>query len=357
MNTCTRCGATSSLPRCPFCGSAEMTLARSTSPGGAAPATPASPTAFDDIYRAAPAVAPAAPRPGAAHEPTSQQSAADQQRAAWAAQPGYGGAVPPHPGQRAPHPTGPPLPGAAPTAHGAPQPSAASAAPPPPAAGTRPVGLIIGICAAAVAALVALALAFGVFNKPQQAVAPPAQPPTTPSATSAGPTSAPTSAAPSTTPSSAPPASTPTSAPATSAPSVITDPAQAQAKLSELADAGRGEVSFDGRWVAQLASKYDGVTDPQLTAMNGGHTFRFPDILNEYQMLQRSAPADTQVVLLRSTDYGKRTVVNGQPLWVTMAVRPDFTSEAAVQSWCAQRYPAVTGKQLKNICMPNRLAP
>ena len=325
MNTCTRCGATTSMTRCPFCGSSAMTPPRS-------PATPASPTIFHDLYRTDPPAGPSgAPQPWSTAPPAGQQSspaarhrAAEQQPAAWA-----------------PHPDSTPQP---------PAPGPTAAAP-----DRKPRGLIIGIGAAAVVALIALVWAFGVFTRPQQAVAPPQQAPATPSTS---PSPAPSSAAPSSAASSsAAPATTEPSPPASSAPSVITDPAQAQAKLAELADTGRGQVSFDGRWVAQLASKYDGVTDPQLTAMNGSHTFRFPDILNEHQTLQRSAPPDTQVVLLRSTDYGKRTVVNGQPLWVTMAVRADFTSEAAVQSWCAQRYPAVSGKDLKNICMPNRLAP
>lgn len=337
MNRCTRCGATSTLARCPICGSMELAPLPT-----AAPATATTP---DDLFRpVSDAGASVPPLPATPPLPPPLMPPGEPSRA-FAPPPAYA-AVPP---------AG--LPPQAPA--GFPASPAPSLPPGPPRSGKR-TGIILGCLAGAVVVLaLVLAYVLGAFNGPRDAVAPAPQAPSTPTASTSPGSSIPTSISSSTAPAPTSMASTPRSAPtsASTSGSVITDPSQAQAELTRLADTGRAQVSFDGRWVAQLASKYDGVTDPQLTAMNGSHTFRFPDILNEHLTLQRSAPAGTQVVLLRSTDYGKRSVVNGQPLWVTMALRPEFTSEAAVQSWCAQRYPAVSGKDLKNICMPNRLNP
>jgi hypothetical protein len=61
-------------------------------------------------------------------------------------------------------------------------------------------------------------------------------------------------------------------------------------------------------------------------------------------------------VLLRSTDYGKRQVYNGQPLWVTFALA-DFTGKQDVLDWCASRFPDMSGKELANQCAVRKLEP
>lgn len=219
---------------------------------------------------------------------------------------------------------------------------------------------IIAICIITIAAGLGIAFALGAFDRPANRAVPPAPTPAgTPAATTPPSTPPPTAIVQPAQPQPQQPVqpAQPTYIHNPGPPGeTVTDPAQAYTALSSLADQGRNSVSFDGRWVAQLASKYEGVTDPQLRSANGTNTFGFPDILTEHMMLRRST-TDAQVILLRSTDYGKRTVINGQPIWVTMALRNDFTSEAAVKSWCARHYPAVSGKDLTNICMPNRLRP
>lgn len=115
-------------------------------------------------------------------------------------------------------------------------------------------------------------------------------------------------------------------------------------------------VSFDGRWVAQLASKYVGITDPLQRADNGSHTFLARDIIAESDGLAARV-SEARVVLLNSTTYGKRFSHDDEPLWVTMALSESFTSKGAVLRWCATQFPELAGDELSNQCMPNRLNP
>src|ERR1035437_7466333 len=63
---------------------------------------------------------------------------------------------------------------------------------------------------------------------------------------------------------------------------------------------------FDGQWVAQLSSKYDGISDPLQTSASGSHTFHNVDILAEYQHLQGLDLGRAPLTLLLSTDYGQK---------------------------------------------------
>jgi hypothetical protein len=132
---------------------------------------------------------------------------------------------------------------------------------------------------------------------------------------------------------------------------------EALAQLDELARQGLTRVTLDGRYAAQLASKTPGITDPHQTAADGTHVFQATDILHEHLSL-RDDPrnGEATVVLLRSSDYGKRQLYDGQPLYVTFALR-DFRGAQAVRAWCARRFAGLSGETLENQCAVRRLRP
>lgn len=142
---------------------------------------------------------------------------------------------------------------------------------------------------------------------------------------------------------------------ATSEPS--SDPEEtAVRRLTELREEDLRQLSIDGRWAAMLASKYVGVVDPYQVTATGSHTFFAADILAEHEALRGSIGVGTRVVLLLSTDYGKRSTVAGQPLWVTFAVG-DFASAEEVQAWCGRQFPGLTEDALANRCTPRTIKP
>jgi hypothetical protein len=127
-------------------------------------------------------------------------------------------------------------------------------------------------------------------------------------------------------------------------------------ELSRLRDESLQLVTFDGRYTAQLASKSVGIVDPYQTTASGSHTFQGADILAEHQELRDATTDGATVVLLLSTDFGKRQLYRGRPLWVTFALG-DFATGAAVTRWCAARFPDLTGKELLNQCAVRKLEP
>jgi hypothetical protein len=151
------------------------------------------------------------------------------------------------------------------------------------------------------------------------------------------------------------PIETPSDTP-TESPSSVLDERGALQQLQDLRDATLQSVQLDGRWVAQLASKYVGLTDPKQVAANGSHTFYAVDILDQHNRLRRGVGDSGQVILLLSTDYGKRQLVDGKALWVTFAIH-DFGGEDEVRQWCQLRFPNSRGARLENNCTPRRLAP
>ena len=152
-------------------------------------------------------------------------------------------------------------------------------------------------------------------------------------------------------PSRAPAATT--SAPAT--PPAMTEQ-EALAELETLRGDSLPRLVTDGRWVAQVASKSVGITDPLQTAANGSHTFYAVDILAESREATSSVSASS-VLVLRSTDFGKRSYAgDGQAYWITV-VDVGFAGSAAVDAWCASTYPALDAEQLANACAPRTLTP
>jgi hypothetical protein len=158
--------------------------------------------------------------------------------------------------------------------------------------------------------------------------------------------------------SSTAPASTPapTQAP-TQAPIPAPDPGLvALAALNQQRTADLPTTPLDGQWVAQLSSKYDGISDPLQTSGSGSHTFSNVDILAEFQRLQGLDLGGASVTLLLSTDYGQKQTVSGHALWVTFAL-PGLSSASEVQSWCSTHFAPLTGPALADTCTPAQLYP
>jgi hypothetical protein len=139
-------------------------------------------------------------------------------------------------------------------------------------------------------------------------------------------------------------------------PSTVDKEASALAELNRLRAEDLPTVRFDGRYVAQLASKSVGISDPYQIAANGTHTFYASDILAEHEALRNGDNPGARVVLVLSTDYGHRQLYRGQPLWVTFALG-SFDSPDAVASWCRSRFPQLTGYVLTNQCTARTLVP
>lgn len=144
---------------------------------------------------------------------------------------------------------------------------------------------------------------------------------------------------------------------ATQTPTVDTaDPeAEALELLAERAATDGAAIAKRGQWFAQLASKYVGVSDPRQVTASGSHTFGAADIWAELVDLEARVPGG--LFLLDSRTYGKRSNRNGEALWVVGAQSPEFVDEASVIAWCQRLYPNLSGKDLTNSCMPNRLNP
>jgi hypothetical protein len=130
---------------------------------------------------------------------------------------------------------------------------------------------------------------------------------------------------------------------------------QAVAALNAYRNQDLSQVNLDGHWVAQLASKNSGMTDASQMTQNGTHTFYATDILAQHEALRRD-PSLGNVLLLSSTDYGTRQLVNGQPLWVTFADN-NFGTAAEVGHWCAAHFSGLSGPSLANVCTPRKLNP
>ncbi|MFI5889768.1 hypothetical protein ACIA5D_06565 [Actinoplanes sp. NPDC051513] len=131
----------------------------------------------------------------------------------------------------------------------------------------------------------------------------------------------------------------------------------AVAELQRLSDDGLAQVSFQGQYAAQIASKYPGIADPLQTTATGSHTFGAADILDEHRRLSDAhGSAEHPVILLKSTDYGKRQMVGTEFLWVTFAIG-DFPDRQSVLDWCGNQFAELTAKERENQCAVRRLEP
>jgi len=225
----------------------------------------------------------------------------------------------------------------------------AASAPPPPAVVPRRAGLKIALVVAVAVGLggVGIAAATTVGGRGRSPAAAPVTAPVT-----AAPTLPPTVPP-------APPAvvtSAPAPAPVTTTPPGADPETEALAALESIRARDRPAVRFVGQYAAQLASKSVGISDPFQTTSAGAHTFGAADILAEHQALRGLGSQGVTIVLVMSTDFGKLQLYQGLPLWMTFALG-DFASVDAVNAWCADRFPALSGDALKNQCLPRRLEP
>lgn len=150
------------------------------------------------------------------------------------------------------------------------------------------------------------------------------------------------------------PTEAPTEAPA-EAPAPPPDPEpEALSALRQQRATDLANTPLDGQWVAQLASKYDGIVDPLQTSASGSHTFHNVDILAEFRGLQGLNLGGANLALLLSTDYGQRRTVSGHVLWVTFAL-PGLSSKSEVESWCGTSFAPLTGQALLNVCAARQL--
>jgi hypothetical protein len=124
--------------------------------------------------------------------------------------------------------------------------------------------------------------------------------------------------------------------------------------LQDLRRDSRSQTDLDGHYVAQLASKYPGLVSPKETSPSGDHEFTADEILTEHQKLQNRFGSN--IILLLSTDYGKRQKLDGQALWVTF-FDDRFSGSAEVTAWCRQSFPELSGGDLANACTPRTLRP
>lgn len=223
------------------------------------------------------------------------------------------------------------------------------------AAGARPPaspgrnGLLVGVISALVVILVAgggsvaYLLSRGAL----------AFPGTAPAATAIStPTSASTAAAPSSAASSRRSTPTPTPTP------TLNPREQALKQLNTARDQSLEGLQLDGRWILQVGSKYEGVTDPRETTASGSHTFMLPDIWATHESLAQTLDRQGSVLLLQATDFGRQVSLPGVT-WVTVVdpVGSPVTDYDSGVAQCATLFPALSGDDLANVCMPRQLRP
>ncbi|WP_337062176.1 hypothetical protein [Kineococcus sp. G2] len=155
----------------------------------------------------------------------------------------------------------------------------------------------------------------------------------------------------------APAPSAPVTTPTGGAPAVGATPAadaEALATLRRLRARGLADHPPQGQWVAQLAAKSIGTTDPGQRAANGSSTFYAADILAQTRRIA-SGIAGGDVFVLASTDFGERAVdARGNPYWTTFADGP-FAAAADVRAWCDSVFAAVPESERANACFPRQL--
>nr|NLI51585.1 hypothetical protein [Propionibacterium sp.] len=129
---------------------------------------------------------------------------------------------------------------------------------------------------------------------------------------------------------------------------------QAVALLEAEHVTGPALARLEGQWVAQLASKYVGIVDPQQVTSSGEHRFTARDIYAEHAALEARVTG-AKVLLLDSRTFGNRRSFEGEPYWVTVAVDPSFGSADTIVAWCAKQFPELSGTALNNQCLPTQL--
>lgn len=125
---------------------------------------------------------------------------------------------------------------------------------------------------------------------------------------------------------------------------------EAKAVLNSIYDADKSKLRIDGKWVAVLSTKKAGIVDESQTAYNGSHTFHEGDILYEHLLLDEQYSGDTEVLLVSSDDFGKRS---SSTFWRTI-YDGHWDSEEEAQAWCNANFSG-SAEQIKNNCLPAQL--
>ena len=103
-----------------------------------------------------------------------------------------------------------------------------------------------------------------------------------------------------------------------------------------------------GQWVAQLASKSEGIVDRTQQAA----PFTLPQILAEIMSLKDNPDYGPLVRVVHQGDWGTSTA-GPKPMWVTVA-DIDVTARADVVSWCEGHF-SQRGQALLNVCYPRQM--
>ncbi len=141
-------------------------------------------------------------------------------------------------------------------------------------------------------------------------------------------------------------ATTPTDTSTTKSPSELRG--AAFATLEHLVADDRSLSPIRGQWVAQLASKSEGIVDKTQQAA----PFTLPQILAEITSLKDNPDYGPLVRVVHQGDWGTSTA-GPKPMWVTVA-DIDVTSRADVVSWCEGHF-SQRGQALLNVCYPRRM--
>lgn len=209
----------------------------------------------------------------------------------------------------------------------------------------RRAPLVAGAAAVLVAALAGAGWATGLFGARSAGPTVIVTQTVAPSADAASAPAAETSAVPDT--SSAAPSSTEATASATTTPAALSDE-QAYANLERVVAEDKLKNPVRNQWVAQVASKYEGIVDTSQRPT----PFTLVDIWTEIERWRNVPEYGSQVRVVHLGDWAG-TSPHNPPMWVTF-VDIDAGSKAAVTSWCEARFEQ-RGKALLNICYPRQM--
>ena len=124
--------------------------------------------------------------------------------------------------------------------------------------------------------------------------------------------------------------------------------AEALSTLEQIVEDDRGMSPVRGQWVAQLASKSEGIID----TTQQPDPFTLPDILAEVRSHQANSEYGSRVLVVHQGDWGQ-TEAGPDPMWVTFA-DINMSSQEEVVSWCEDHF-SQRGKALLNVCYPRQM--
>ncbi len=126
--------------------------------------------------------------------------------------------------------------------------------------------------------------------------------------------------------------------------------AQAFSALEQMVTADAQTNPIRGQWVAQLASKYEGVIDRTQQAA----PFSLVQILAEINRIKANPEYGSLVRVIHQGDWAGSTP-GPTPLWVTFADL-NASSKDQVVVWCRSHF-SQRGQALLNVCYPRQLNP